>query len=286
MEAARSFVEGSKYAATLGVELLDTTADRVELALGYRDENSNGDRALHGGVAASLVACCGQALGRTALGPDSGPWHTVLVQVGYLAAALGEAVRAEGTILRRGRELVHVEARVLSESGREVARGLAICRGRFGAPPVELPALGAPTEGEDPGPLGRFIEGVPFHRTLGLSVEHMAGGVSRIAMPWRQENADDSGGVHEGAVLGLLDTTGAMAAWAEVGPGRFKASTPGIQARFLAPPGRDDLIGHGRVLLRDRELLFSEVEIARAADGRVVARGSVDYRIVAPETRR
>ena len=77
-----------------------------------------------------------------------------------------------------------------------------------------------------------------------------------------------------------------MAAWAEVGPGRFKASTPGIQARLLAPTGRDDLVGHGRVLLRDRELLFAEVEIARARDGCVVARGCVDYRIVTLEMAR
>lgn len=286
MDAARRFIEQSGYAATLGVELAEATAERVQLALAYRDENSNGDKALHGGVAASLVDCCGQALARVALGPDSGPWHTVLIQVGYLAAALGESVEAEGRILRRGRELLHVEARVVSASGREVARGLAICRGRFGDPPVELPGIESPTAGSDPGPLGRFIERVPFHRTLGLSVQHMAGGTSRIAMPWREENADDAGGVHEGAILGLLDTTGAMAAWAEVGPGRFKASTPGIQTRFLAPPGRGDLVGHGRVLLRDRELLFAEVEIARADDDRVVARGSVDYRIVTPETAR
>ncbi len=286
MDAARRFIEGSPYLATLGVELLEATAETVRLGLPYRDENSNGDKALHGGVAASLVDGCAQVLARTTLGRESGPWHTVLLQVGYLAAALGEAVHAEGRVLRRGRELVHVEARVVSESGRDVARGLAICRGRFGDPAVEPPVLESPTEGADPGPLGRFIERVPFHRTLGLAVEHMANGTARIAMPWREENAEDSGGVHEGAVLGLLDTTGAMAAWAEVGPGRFKASTPGIQARFLAPPGRGEFVGHGHVLLRDREILFSEVEIARAGDGRVVARGSVDYRIVTPETRR
>jgi len=101
----------------------------------------------------------------------------------------------------------------------------------------------------------------------------MAGGRSRIAMPWREENADAAGGVHEGALLALLDTTAAMAAWAETGPGCFKASTPGILARILAPPSRADLVGYGRVLHRDRELLFSEVEIAERARGGLVATG-------------
>ena len=69
----------------------------------------------------------------------------------------------------------------------------------------------------------------------GISVEHMTGGRSRLVMPFRAANADASGGVHEGALLALLDTTGAMASWAETGPGRFKASTPALQAQILAP---------------------------------------------------
>jgi acyl-coenzyme A thioesterase PaaI-like protein len=73
-----------------------------------------------------------------------------------------------------------------------------------------------------------------------------------------------------------------MAAWAATGPGRFKASTPGLQARFFAPPDRTDLVGFGRVLLHDRETLFVEVDVARREDSRLVARGTVHYRIVRP----
>jgi acyl-coenzyme A thioesterase PaaI-like protein len=100
-------------------------------------------------------------------------------------------------------------------------------------------------------------------------------------MPARAANADAAGGVHEGALLALLDTTGAMAAWAETGPGRFKASTPALQAQILAPAPDVDLVAYGRMRQRDGELLWSDAEIASAADGRVFARGTVVYRIVA-----
>ena len=99
-------------------------------------------------------------------------------------------------------------------------------------------------------------------------------------MPWQDGNADQAGGAHEGAVLALLDTTGAMASWAETGPGRYKASTPSIQVQVLAPPPKAGLVAYGVCRQRDRELLWSDVEVADASDGRVCARGTVIYRIL------
>ena len=79
---------------------------------------------------------------------------------------------------------------------------------------------------------------------------------------------------------GIFDTTGAMAAWATTGVGPYKASTPALQAQILAPPPSADLVAYGRCVQRDNELLWSEVEVANAADQRVCARGTVIYRIV------
>jgi uncharacterized protein (TIGR00369 family) len=108
----------------------------------------------------------------------------------------------------------------------------------------------------------------------------MAGGSSRLVMPFDENNADLAGGVHEGAVLALLDTAGAMASWAETGPGRFKASTASIQVQNLAPAPKGDLVAYGRCVQRDREMFWSDVEVASAHDGRVTARGTVLYRII------
>ena len=60
MSGVRDWIERSPYAASLGVELLSLAeSGRVRLRLPYRDENSNGDTALHGGVSASMIGGIG-----------------------------------------------------------------------------------------------------------------------------------------------------------------------------------------------------------------------------------
>ena len=132
----------------------------------------------------------------------------------------------------------------------------------------------------DPGVMGPHIGAVPFIGNRGIIVEHMTGGTSRLSMPLIENNCDASGGVHEGAVLALLDTTGAMASWAESGPGRFKASTASMQMQILGPAPKGDLVAYGRCVQNDNEIYWSDVEVASAADGKVNARGTVLYRIV------
>jgi acyl-coenzyme A thioesterase PaaI-like protein len=126
--------------------------------------------------------------------------------------------------------------------------------------------------------MGPHIGKVPFIASRGIVVEHMAGGTSRLAMALRDDNLDARGGVHEGAVLALLDTTGAMASWAESGPGNFKASTASMQLQILAPTPDADLVGYGRCIRNDDEIYWSDVEVA--AGDEVTARGTVLYRIV------
>ncbi len=280
MESVRHWIEKSPYAAALGVECVEVGPDAARLALPFRVENSNPGDALHGGVAASLCAIGGQAVTRAALGPDSGPWHTCGLQVNYLSAALGEAVTAEARLLRKGKALCFVEIDVATEAGKPIAHATSALRGRFGAEPGE-PSLVAPDHGgSDPGRMGPHLGAVPFIGARGIRVEHMTGGTSRLVMPFAETNADASGGLHEGAVLALLDTTGAMAAWAESGHGRYKASTPAMQAQIVAPPPGEDLVGYGRCVQRDGEIFFGEVELATRPGARLVARGTVIYRIL------
>jgi len=282
----RDWVEGSPYTAALGVGLdrveglgPDASQGAVRLVLPFLEGNTNPGNVLHGGVAASLAATGAGAVARAALGSEAGPFHLAQIQVAYLAAAREETVVAEARLLRRGKALCFVEVDVATEAGKPVAHATATVRGRFGAPPVARPPADGDDGGADPGPLGPHVAKAPFMGRIGIDIQHMAGARSRIVLPDREANRAAAGGVHEGALLALLDTTGAMAAWAETGPGPYKASTPSLQAQLWAPPPPGELRAYGRLLARDGEAFWTAVEVADAAGARV-ALGHVLYRIV------
>ena len=280
MEFVRRWIEESPYSAALGIEVVSLEKSAAQLRLPFREKNSNPGKALHGGCAASLAVVGGQAVSRAAMGADSGPWHSCSLQVNYLSAAIDEAVVARVSLLRRGKKLCFAEVSIETEEGKPIAHATTAVRGRFGADPA--PALRSRGDDgqSDPGVMGPHVGKLPFMAARGIHVEHMTGGTSRLVMPFQSGDADAVGGVHEGAVLALLDTTGAMASWAQTGPGPYQASTPSLQAQILEPAPKDDLVAYGRNVQRDDELLWSDVEIAAAGDGRVVARGTVIYRIV------
>jgi uncharacterized protein (TIGR00369 family) len=279
-EPVRGWIERSPYSAALGVELDLLAEGRARLRLPFAEANTNGDGVMHGGCAASLAALGAQAVTRARLGEGSGPWHVAALQVNYLAAAKQQGVVAEARLLREGKALCFVEVDVAGEDGRAVAHATTVVHGRFGAAPPELSRSAGDHGESDPGVMGPHIGRIPFMGRRGIAVEHMTGGTSRLVMPWRDENADAGGGVHEGALLALLDTAGAMASWAVTGFGRFKAGTPSMQARVLVPPPAGDLVAYGRNVQRDGELFWSDVEVATRADARVLALGTVVYRIV------
>jgi uncharacterized protein (TIGR00369 family) len=279
-DSVRRWIEESPYTAALGVRATELSRESVVLELPFAEANSNPGKALHGGCAASLAAVGGQAVTRLALGEDSGPWHTCALQVGYLSAAIDEDVVARATLLREGKQLCFIAVAIETRDGKPIAHASSVVRARLAAPEAKLYVSARDHGASDPGSMGPLIGQLPFIAGRGIRVEHMTGGTSRLVMPFRSENADASGGVHEGALLALLDTTGAMASWAETGPGRFKASTPAMQAQILAPAPKVDLVAYGRMRQRDGEVFFSDAEVASAADGVVVARGTVIYRIV------
>jgi uncharacterized protein (TIGR00369 family) len=280
LDFVRRWVEQSPYTRGLGVRLEEMDGAGARLHLPFAEANTNPGQVLHGGVAASLCAIGGQVVARARLGEASGPWHSAGLQVNYLAAAKAQDVVAVARLLREGKEVCFVEVDVATEDGKPIAHATAIVRARFGADPAELPASAGDHGGCDPGSMGPHIGRIPFMAGRGIVVEHMSGATSRLVMPLRDANADEAGGVHEGALLALLDTTGAMASWAVTGPGPFRASTPAMQAQVLAPTPAGDLVAYGRNAARDGGFFWSDAEVVRASDARVVARGTVVYRIL------
>ncbi len=279
-ETTRAWVEDSAYGRSLGVRLAEVSADRAILQLPFGEQNANPGDALHGGCAASLGVIGAQVLARSLLGDAMAPFHTAACQVNYLAAAIGEAVTSSSSLLRRGKEMVFADTVVTTDAGKMIAQVSSLVRGRSGAEvPEPIYAVGDGGQA-DPGQMGPLIEKLPFVAGRQVTVEHMIDGRSRLVMPVGGCNGDLDGGLHEGALLALMDTTGAMAAWAETGPGRYKASTAAMQAQITVPPPASTLVGYGRVAQRDGELFWSDVEVADTATGQLCARGTVVYRIV------
>jgi uncharacterized protein (TIGR00369 family) len=277
------------YCVRLGVVVETVALDRARIRVPYKDENSNPGRALHGGVAASAIDVAGVLAAATGLA-DAKPLAagTLDLSVNYLAAAIGEDIVAEAAVLRRGKEIVYSEVDVRNAAGKYIAKGLvthrAIDPARAAGAERQRVAHAAPV-GEERGevpPLARAIVSVPFMASLGLSITHMSDGHAILHLPFTSDKADHGEVMHEGALAALVDTSGAMASWSVAGLDlRYKASTVGIHVNYHAPAS-EDVVAEARTWRRNEEIFLNQVTVSARSSRRVVATGSVTYRIVVP----
>ena len=90
--------------ATLGAQLVDVAAGRVEIAMPIEPRLSQQDGFLHAGVVvAALDSACGYAA--LTLMPSAAEVLTVELKVNLLAPASGHSLVAEGEVVRAGRTL-------------------------------------------------------------------------------------------------------------------------------------------------------------------------------------
>ena len=289
LAALAARVAQTPYCARLGVVVEALALDGARVRVPYKDENSNPGRALHGGVAASTIDIAGVLAAATGFAGktivDAG---TLDLSVAYLAAAIGEDIVADAQVLRRGKEIVYVDVDVRNDGGKRIAKGLVTyrvfhhdtvpdARERQRAARAQLPS----------GDRRELIQGarayvsVPFIARLGMVVEHAHDGEAVLRMPFKTDNADHNEAVHEGALAALIDSTGALASWSIVGLNlSYKASTVGVHVNYHAPAQREEVIAHARNLRRNNEIFLNAVTVSGRESGKVIATGSVTYRIV------
>ncbi|MGH7804027.1 MAG: PaaI family thioesterase [Candidatus Binatia bacterium] len=279
-------MQETPYGRGLGlvVEVLDANGARLRLP--YRDENSNPGSALHGGVAASLIDI-GGGLVSLAGAPEGAAAHGAIdVSVSYLAAAIGEDIVAEARALRRGKEITYVEVDVATTGGKAIAKGIVVHRVVPAA--SEARTFGEPPSAEAMPPkavsdMGRAFMKVPFITRLGMRNEGFEDGAARVRLPFAEANTLDGKRVHEGAILALMDTTGALSSWSITGLDfRFKASTVALHGQFVAAAEGEELVSLSQTVRRDEEIFWNAVSVVGAESKRLVARGEVVYRIVVP----
>ena len=112
----------------LGIEVEAAAEGWVRLRVPMRNELRNAAGApVHGGVLATLIdAAIGGALGTYGAASSGGVDQATLdLNVSFVGAARGDAIIAEGKILRRGRAIAFGETRVTDGAGNLVAIGRA-----------------------------------------------------------------------------------------------------------------------------------------------------------------
>ena len=284
--------ESAPYSRSLGIRVESIEPDRVRIRVPYKDENSNPGRALHGGVAASIITIAGALAAWSQLDSAAAlETGTLDLSVNYLAAAIGEDIIAAAEVLRRGKEIVYSEVDVRNEAGKRIAKGLLTYRAFDHA---TEPAARSRQRRAAPSPLpsdvtelirgARTFVSVPFIARLGTEVERAHDGQAILRMPFKDDNADHDGAVHEGALAALIDTTGALASWSIVGLNfAYKASTVGIHVNYHTPAVKEDVVAHARTLRRNNEIFLNTVTVSGHTSGAIIATGSVTYRIVVTE---
>ena len=276
-----------RYAEELGILVESVDAERSRVRVPFREGNSNPGGALHGGVAASVIDVAAALVGRAGAGDRPALEHAVVdLSVAYLAAAVNEDVRGEARVLRRGKELCFIEVDVRTDGGKGIARGLVTHRsGAPGGEGRELlrdPDSGLTPSATLPG-FVRFFTAAPFMARLGIRGLRAEDGGAVAALPWSEAHTDAAGALHGGAVAALIDTTGAMASWSLVPlDPRNKASTPALHVTHHSPARGEEIVADAITLRRTDELFANQVTVRGAMSGRLIATGTVLYRIVVP----
>jgi uncharacterized protein (TIGR00369 family) len=278
-------MDQDRYAEELGVLVEAVDGERSRVRVPFRDGNSNPGGALHGGVAASVIDVAAALVGRAGAEERPGVEHAVVdLSVAYLAAAINEDVVGEARVLRRGKELCFVEVDVRTDGGKATARGLVTHRSGGGGG-TDRHLLRDPDGGLAPSDalpgFVRFFTAAPFMARLGIRGLRAEDGSAVAALPWNEGHTDAAGALHGGAVAALIDTTGAMASWSLVPlDPRNKASTPALHVTHHSPARDEEVVAEAITLRRADELFTNQVTVRGAGSGRLIATGTVLYRIV------
>ena len=279
-EAAGDWVSECAYCNALGIAFESANDHETVLVLPFRKENTNQTGVPHGGIAASLGVSTSMAMALHALPPESGPFHTANYSISYLTAARGVDLVSRARLSRRGRDLAFIGVAIEAADGTKIAVAESVVRGRKDLPkPALATAADPPTPTVTPLHQTRIRENA-FMGGRGMEIAVQEKGIAIMTMPGLRQNAEASGGMHEGAVLGLMDSCGAMACWGLTGLGQFRASTPAIQASILGPVPLTDVVANAKVVQQDREIYWVDVNTADAKTRAIHARATVLYRMV------
>lgn len=125
---------------------------------------------------------------------------------------------------------------------------------------------------------GRWEGEVFFPSLVGLEVEEIRIDYCRMRLAYRPELRQPAGVVHGGAIATLIDT---VVVPAVAGPydERPRMLTVTMNVRFRGALVDEDAVAEGWIDERGRSVVFCSAEVVGATTGRVVADGSLVYKV-------
>jgi uncharacterized protein (TIGR00369 family) len=132
LEFVQGLVEGmlplNTMAQTLGYDVTEVESGRVVIVAAPRDTHLNPAGTVHGGLAATMLdSCMGLAIQSTL---DKGVGSTTLeFKISFVRPITSETglIKAEGTVINRGRRVGTAEGRITDDKGRLLAHGTTTC---------------------------------------------------------------------------------------------------------------------------------------------------------------
>mgnify|MGYP001422915773 CR=1 FL=1 len=271
----------------LGARITLAGADRALLELPYQDGNGNRNGTLHGGVVAAVIDIAAAAVADADLpAARRAGASTIDFNVHFLAPAIREAVAAEATVVRRGRDITFVEVAVVT-GARTIARGMVARRAGAGeghatrdhGGEVANPHL---TTVADDAFVRRNV-GSPFTMRLGVASVQLGRGHAMSLLPLQDPTRDGDGTVHEGAIAALVDCAGGAASWSVDGfDPEGRAATIGMHLCFDVGTHGESVAAEAVTTWHGEGVYVNSLTVAGRTSGRAIASGSVTYRIVKP----
>ncbi len=119
----------------------------------------------------------------------------------------------------------------------------------------------------------------PWIQALGLQVESFADGEGTMRLPQSEQLARVGGMLCGQAMMAAADTAMVLAIVTRLGSQR-PMTTVQLNSSFLKPLSNQDARITARVLRAGKSLVFGEIDIAGASDGRSVCRASTTYALL------
>lgn len=238
----------------LGMEAELTTETTARVRTRASPRVASADGGVRIGVLATLVDIVGGAIAARVLHPD---WMaTADLSIGLIGPPVGPWVEARGSVLRRGRTTLVIEALVVAvdEDGRDVVIDgrvpdpVAWASMTFAVLPAKDPAAAVPLTAELPARWA-FRGGELASPILdALPVTVLDGAAGRVSVPARPYLHNSFGAVQGGVIALLAEAAGAEALGAAQGRGASGMVVTDLQIAYLALGKVGPIVSSARVL--------------------------------------